>query len=433
MFTAHLHRRVVVLTLYDTPWRFTGAGAAQAAHVRTYSPVTVTAILLLSVSYMALLSFLNAHGLRASTTLIGAAEALLFIVCGAAAIRHISATTVLLLLGICTWLLIGALFRQQIDAKGLRDLLIPILFVCLGRQVADVDFADRAAKIVLAVVVVVGLFEAVFIDTYARLFNTFSFYVNLGSINEQRAMFAGQMLTLNGFRPEGIGRTILPGLLGNHRASSLLMDPVSLGNFAVIMLAWGLAKAREEWRQALPFVLGAMVLIALADSRFGLMMLAAIVLMRLLPARMIDRAALLLPLLVVIAVILVPLLVPSVGDNFLGRVTKSGVALLRFDVPILFGMAGLPNFGDMGYAYIFSRFGLPLCVLLVVGVFLLPNQDPRGMRYRAFLMLYLSLILSVSGTSAFALKTAGMLWFLLGVLTTLPAPAATQITTGRSA
>jgi putative polymerase len=88
----------------------------------------------------------------------------------------------------------------------------------------------------------------------------------------------------------------------------------------------------------------------------------------------------------------------------------------------------------MGYAYIFSRFGLPLCVLLVVAVFLLPNHDLRGMRYRAFLMLYLALILSVSGTSAFALKTAGMLWFLLGVLSTLPAPAAAQITaTGRSA
>lgn len=423
-----------MLTLYNMTWNVAGTATAQASRTHAYSPVTVTALLLLSVSYMAILSFLNAHGLRASTTLVGAAEALLFIVCAAAAIRHISPTAVLLLLGICTWLLVASLFRQQIDAKGLRDLLIPILFICLGRHVADIDFADRAAKIVLAAVVAVGLFEAVFVDAYSRLFNTFSFYINLGSINEQRAMFAGQMLTLNGFRPEGIGRTILPGLLGNHRVSSLLMDPVSLGNFAVIMLAWGLAKARAEWRQALPFVVGALVLITLADSRFGLMLLAVMVLMRLFPAKIIDRAALLLPLLVVVAVIVIPLLAPSIGDNFLGRVTKSGVALLRFDVPILFGMADLPNFGDMGYAYIFSRFGLPLCVLLVVGVFLLPNQDPRGMRYRAFLMLYLSLILSISGTSAFALKTAGMLWFLLGVLTTLPAPAATQMTaTGRSA
>lgn len=423
-----------MLSLRSTPFEFSSCTAVSVASSRVYSPFAVIAILLLSVSYLAILSFFNAHGLRTSTALVGLAEALLFMACAVVVIRNIPPLVVLLILGICAWLLMASLFRQQIDAKGLRDLLIPILFICLGRQVADIGFADRAVKIVLATVVSVGLFEAMFIDTYARLFNTFSFYVNLGSISEERAMFTGQMLTLNGFRPEGIGRTILPGLLGNHRASSLLMDPVSLGNFAVIVLAWGLTKSRAQWRQALPFVVGAMVLIALADSRFGLMLLAAMLLMRLCPARLVDRAALLLPLLVVVAVIVVPLLAPEVGDTFLGRVTKSGAALLRFDLPILLGMAELPNFGDMGYAYVFSRFGLPLCVLLVISVFLLPNHDPRGMRYRAFLMLYLSLILSVSGTSLFALKTAGILWFLLGVLTTLPSPVASQLTAnGRSA
>lgn len=423
-----------MLSLRSTPFEFSSCTAVSVASSRVYSPFAVIAILLLSVSYLAILSFFNAHGLRTSTALVGLAEALLFMACAVVVIRNIPPLVVLLILGICAWLLMASLFRQQIDAKGLRDLLIPILFICLGRQVADIGFADRAVKIVLTTVVSVGLFEAMFIDTYARLFNTFSFYVNLGSISEERAMFTGQMLTLNGFRPEGIGRTILPGLLGNHRASSLLMDPVSLGNFAVIVLAWGLTKSRAQWRQALPFVVGAMVLIALADSRFGLMLLAAMLLMRLCPARLVDRAALLLPLLVVVAVIVVPLLAPEVGDTFLGRVTKSGAALLRFDLPILLGMAELPNFGDMGYAYVFSRFGLPLCVLLVISVFLLPNHDPRGMRYRAFLMLYLSLILSVSGTSLFALKTAGILWFLLGVLTTLPSPVASQLTAnGRSA
>lgn len=423
-----------MLSLRSTPFEFSSCTAVSVASSRVYSPFAVIAILLLSVSYLAILSFFNAHGLRTSTALVGLAEALLFMACAVVVIRNIPPLVVLLILGICAWLLMASLFRQQIDAKGLRDLLIPILFICLGRQVADIGFADRAVKIVLTTVVSVGLFEAMFIDTYARLFNTFSFYVNLGSISEERAMFTGQMLTLNGFRPEGIGRTILPGLLGNHRASSLLMDPVSLGNFAVIVLAWGLTKSRAQWWQALPFVVGAMVLIALADSRFGLMLLAAMLLMRLCPARLVDRAALLLPLLVVVAVIVVPLLAPEVGDTFLGRVTKSGAALLRFDLPILLGMAELPNFGDMGYAYVFSRFGLPLCVLLVISVFLLPNHDPRGMRYRAFLMLYLSLILSVSGTSLFALKTAGILWFLLGVLTTLPSPVASQLTAnGRSA
>lgn len=41
-------------------------------------------------------------------------------------------------------------------------------------------------------------------------------------------------------------------------------------------------------------------------------------------------------------------------------------------------------------------------------------KDVRGDRFRAFTTLYMSLILCVSGTSLFALKTAGILWFLVG-------------------
>ena len=41
-------------------------------------------------------------------------------------------------------------------------------------------------------------------------------------------------------------------------------------------------------------------------------------------------------------------------------------------------------------------------------------QDSRGERFRVYIALYITLILCVSGTSFFALKTAGILWFLVG-------------------
>jgi putative polymerase len=232
-------------------------------------------------------------------------------------------------------------------------------------------------------------------------------------------MFEGQLLTLNGYRPEGIGRTILPFLLGSHRASSVLMEPVSLGNFAVILLAWVLSKPWLEIRKAsgLVLILGAALLITLCDSRFGLMMSAALIALRFLP--MPGKLVPALPFLILALVIGLASFMPSDGDNLLGRITRSGIELQHFDWSLVMGLSGpLPNFGDMGFAYVLSRFGAPLTIILSVGLFLIPMADQRGVRFRALIVLYLFASLAISGTSIFALKTAGLMWFLFGVLST---------------
>jgi putative polymerase len=41
-------------------------------------------------------------------------------------------------------------------------------------------------------------------------------------------------------------------------------------------------------------------------------------------------------------------------------------------------------------------------------------RDEHGERFRTYIVIYMSLILCISGTSLFALKSAGVLWFLLG-------------------
>jgi putative polymerase len=80
----------------------------------------------------------------------------------------------------------------------------------------------------------------------------------------------------------------------------------------------------------------------------------------------------------------------------------------------------LPMYGDMGYAYVLSRFGaLPVIGLLLL-LFLMPCTSERAQRFRAMLVLYLFSSLAISGTSVFALKTAGLMWFLLGALTADP-------------
>jgi putative polymerase len=237
-------------------------------------------------------------------------------------------------------------------------------------------------------------------------------------------MYLGQKLQLNGFRPEGIGRTLLPSLLGNHRISSVFLEPVSLGNFAVLLAAWGLAKPREELRSMLFYLASAMVFITLADSRFGLGMIFILMFVRwALDSRlnMNTVIACLSPFLVVLGLIALGMFYAKVSeDSLVGRLTWTGVTLLRFGVDSILGtFAPLPNFGDMGYAYLCSRFGLPLCAFLWFSFLLIKNTTEAGLRFRAYVAIYVSLILSVSGTSLFALKTAGIVWFLFGTLSAL--------------
>lgn len=370
------------------------------AYADPYPARWVTGILVASACYLSVLSLVNAQLFAASPVVVGLAEAAIYTACIFVQAKRFPLTTVALSFCIFAWVAFTWLIRQSPDVKGVRDLIIPILFFSLGRYVGNVDFADRCLKLIIAILVTVGLFEVFFTDIYANLFNPFLFYVRIGGIDESAAMYGGQLLTLNGFRPEGIGRTILPQVFGPHRASSLLMEPVAPGNLSVILMAWALSKPLEELRKIPVFVLGAAMLITLSDSRFGTMMSVALIAFRMMPLYLMRRLAPLLPFLILAVLVGLTWALPSVGDNLLGRITMSGIELLHFDSALLMGLGSpLPNYGDMGYAYLLSRFGAPMSIALIVVLFLIPMADDRGVRFRALIVLYIFSNLAISGTS----------------------------------
>ncbi len=384
----------------------------------------VVLILLLSLCNLPVLAFLNARGFAVSSGMVGLAEAMVFALCLAVQLQRMSPWTVVLLLSAMSWIVLTWLIRQRADLKSVRDLLIPILFLSLGRQIADTRFAERLLQQITVLVMVVAVFEVLFPDAYGTLLNTFSFYAGLGSIRESAAMLTGQTLTLNGFRPDAIGRTLLPAILGAHRTSSLFLEPVSLGNFATIVLAWNLSKNWQDiGKPALLLILAALVFIVLSDSRFGMLMVLVLLGYRLLPMPGMRWVAPVFPFMVFAALVGVAWLWPNITDTLAGRLSGSGQALLEFGPARLLGFDGLlPGFGDMGYAYVLSRFGvLPVLVLLLL-LFLMPCMSERARRFRDLIVLYFFSSLAISGTSVFALKTAGLMWFLLGVLAEDPVP-----------
>jgi putative polymerase len=392
-----------------------GAGQLPGAGVSD-STVYAVFLLLAVVMHHWLLCLLHNKGISVSVARVAMAEMMIYIACVPLLLARLSLRsliTVFAVLGAC-----GLLRGGYFDAKAARDLMIPLVFFWAGRSFGQNGRSlDRPLLVIAAVVVAIGLVQAVIPNLYNSLFNTFNYYVSLGGINSAAAQVSGQAVTLNGMRPEGIGRTLLPQVLGAQRVSSVFLEPVSLGNFAVILLGWGLARPFAQWRSSAWFIGAALVCIVLADSRFGFYMTGLLVVLRLVLHGSGHLLGIVFPAIGAGALLLLASYMPSMGDNLLGRMTVSGQFLLGFDHMSLLGLRDFAtNFGDMGYAYVFSRFSLLGAGLMWVCFYALPLHDETARRFRTFMSAYMTLILCVSGTSLFALKTAGVMWFALGAL-----------------
>jgi putative polymerase len=250
--------------------------------------------------------------------------------------------------------------------------------------------------------------------------------VNIGNLRPITDYVRESRLQMNGIRPEGIGRTLLPGLLGPHRVSSVFLEPVSLGNFATLCAAWGLSRNWEEWRKGVFFVFAAIFLMVLADSRFALMTVSLFVILRILLTGKFINVAIVSPILAVTMLVVFGLATEPAGDGLLndnlsGRLAYSGWSLMEFNLPMLFATNIHDAYPDEGYANMLSTFGLPLCLLFWLSFWLLPMPSEYSSRFRALVSIYIALILCVSGSSFFALKSAGVLWFLVGCCMQKPA------------
>jgi len=373
-------------------------------------------ILMVALIYQAVLCAIHTNVHTISVAGVGLTEAVIYFACITVLIKRIRLEFVAFATLVAAYLFLMAIFRNQLDPKGFRDVMIPILFYGIGREIGSVKYADSLLKLMVLIVLAFGFFELFFLDAFSRVFNIFSYYVSQGGLTAGSNWAKDSVLGLNGMRPEGIGRTILPSLIGNHRVSSIFLEPVSLGNFAVIIAAWGLSKRRDEITEMVFFLLSAAIMITLSDSRYGMITVAALVVMRCLPLHKANIWMIALPLISVLLLLFLAVFFDGqYSDSVLGRLFVSGKTLLNLDLGMIFGLDGFnTSFGDMGYPSLFTRLGLLLCIFLWSAFWMLKMEDERGNRFRTYITLYMSLILCVSGTSLFALKTAGILWFLVG-------------------
>ena len=373
-------------------------GPSRVAIVLTYA----------ATLYSLLLCFLNTRVATMPNAALVLSEGLIAVGAAAVIAARLNLGMLLLMLCVCANFLALTAFQQDVDAKALRDLLLPLMFVALGYIVQKRELTERVLRNISVVAVVLGLIEFIFPTFYGSLFDALAFYRARG--------FGGSniyALSVLQVRPGGIGRSLLP-FLGPRRISSLFLEPVALGNFAVLTAAWALSKPATERRQAVWLLALAAAMIVMADARFGSITIIGLCLVRVTRLWRLRIVAGLLPVAAMLLLVLVTIYLPVThADNVLGRFQVSGGNLLQIPWTAWLGVPDAINM-DAGYGYIVQRTGIVICALLWAVYSIVPLKDDQARCFHFNAAIYIALNLCISGSSLFALKTTAVLWFLLG-------------------
>ena len=312
--------------------------------------------------------------------------------------------------------LLRFIYAQKVEPKPLRDMAIIFVFLCLG-------FAYRGAPYHLVfrvslVLLLIGLVEITLPDLYLRLFNIKSYYINTRGFVEADFWNANSDLFVSGMRP---GARFFLAFTHLPRASSVFLEPVSLGNFIIISLLVLLAGWRSlalGLRIAWPCVLIALLLIS--DSRYAFACAMVLIGFRIALAKFPQQLCFLLFIgVVAVAAALVKITGVAYGsDDFLGRLYYTFNALSGLNLEMLLGLRYdlLTRYMDSGISYFIISQSLPMLIVLVLYYALgIIAHDSAARIYKNALVIAWSLSLLISN-SLFSIKVAALMWFALGAL-----------------
>jgi putative polymerase len=306
------------------------------------------------------------------------------------------------------------ILREQPMPKSVRDIVIVPTFVLLGIRYGRRNLSGFVVAL-CALVFFVAIIEAIFTDQYQNYVDVIDYYISKGFTKEQ-ATFHDDNLYVSAIRP--VGRMFGSFLFGDLRASSIFLEPVSLGMFAAIVAFYALAAGDEITRgRRMACLAFAFAFVVLCDGRlaFGLVIvaLAARFIVFRLPKIVLF---LYLPLTVGIAFLL-QIILPFTpqGDNLLGRINHTATLLRSMTLDVYLGLSpfALPT-ADSGIAYLIENVGLIGAAIFWCALCALCLYDDRAQRTFAHMVcLYLSISWVVCA-STFTIKTAAFLWFLFG-------------------
>lgn len=371
-------------------------------------------LLFTSLLHHMLFCFINTHVKQITTAPLVLTELSMIGVVFLFFLRKINLGSLILILFVIANTLVLVIFQSYFDPKEIRNFINPILLLWLGTQYNNTISTDRLVKWFGLIVLTVALFELAFSDLYQQIFNVLQFQIALGRSTEEALKFVTSNLSLNGVRWSG--RNFL-AFLGDHRISSVFLETVNVGNFSVLVAAWGLSK--NSFKQGMLYISIGLFIGLLADSRFAVTLISGLILLRYcLPINMLKLIGYFMPVFMLAICFLIAEDQRVLSDDFKGRLGSTGYFILHFKPQEFFGLYNrhYTLFVDQGYAHILHFNGALLCLIMWVSLCWIKMQSDVGIRFKALISILIAASLAISGDSVFAFKWSALMWFLLGTL-----------------
>ena len=386
------------------------------------------ALVVAAIVFNAVLCFINTHVTPINNSWVVGSEAAITTSALLACIRTIQPKYVLIIAAIILYTALLAIIRSVIspdeglNVKVSRDFLIPVIFLLLGKSELNIKVADYVVYVAVAIILGFALFEYFSLDSFLKVFSVTQYYVARGTLDVlDPSLKWAEGLMVSGIRPPEQGRELLP-FLGDHRASSLFLEPIGLGNFGCIVAFWAIARSKMEQRWRLWSIAAAIVLIILSDTRFNAYFLVVGVLILLASPRITTPVIAAMPFVLIFGLWLAAANAPpqdfpnvegfSIGD----RLLYSGRVLFDFDILNWLGIeVSRAQTFDSGYAYVISNIGLLGFAAFWFWFMSLGGRSRYFYAFRNTSAAYFAALLCISA-SQFTIKTAALQWFLMGVL-----------------
>ena len=386
------------------------------------------ALVIGAITFNAILSIINTSVTPINNYYVVGSEVAIIVAALLACFRTREPKYVLIITALIIYTTLLASIRSAISPeegfnfKISRDFLIPVTFILVGKSIDNVKVADYIVYVATTVILFFAIFEYFSVNAFIKMFSITEYYLARGTLTPfDPAIPGAQGLWLSGIRSPEEGRQLVP-FLGGHRVSSLFLEPTSLGNFGGLVVFWGIARSKMEQRLRLWSITAGVVLIIASDTRFGAYILCVGILILLISPRITTPAIFAMPFALIFGLYLAaanaaPQDLPFVeGRSMQDRLLYSGRVLLDFDIYNWMGIEpSRAQTFDAGYAYVISNVGL---IGLATFWFWFMSLDGRSRYFYAFRntsAAYFAALFCIS-TSQFSIKTAALLWFLMGAL-----------------
>jgi putative polymerase len=383
--------------------------------------VVPAAIVIGAVTFNAVLAIANAHLHPLTPAVVIGVEAVLVFAAHLVALANYR-PAMMQWYALLALLILVSIYRslasEQLEIKYFRDVALIPTFIILG-----MTFDDRRLSqlvVIIHTIVIAGMvLEVVSTPAYAALFQIQDYYINTRGYVAADFWNKESDLYVSAMRPD----SRLFAFVDLHRLSSIFLEPVSLGDYCIAVVAFVSSRFSSLSPSMVAYLgIGTIAALIGCDGRLAagasVMIIAAAFAAPCLPR---NVSALALPASISAAIILVQFGgLTDITDDFGGRIAHTIVLLKQFDVNEYLGVSTdqdlLSKAVDSGIAYLImtqSLYAVGIIWMFITIGFRQDGLDRR--RYTNAVAVYLSFTMMVS-YGFLTIKTAALLWFIHGSL-----------------